>query len=70
MSTQRVAISEYEWFQVAFDETGEPSDVTHCRIVWSSGGRPAVSKTMSERVRRAIDSAKQQRKEDFGENHA
>jgi hypothetical protein len=53
-----------------FDETGEPSNVTHCRIVWSGGRTLAASKTMSERVRRAIESAKRQRDEEAGGNDA
>jgi hypothetical protein len=55
---QKITINDYEGFDVSLDDdTLEPLLVIHWRVVWS-GGDKAVSKIMSERVRRAIESAK------------
>jgi len=53
--TKRVWVTDYEWFDVTLDESGEAVLVVHSRKVLPG---PPGSPPISERVRRAIEQAK------------
>lgn len=58
MPSVKVNAGDYDWFDVVFDEHGEPMIVRHVTTVWELGKDKTCSAMMSERTRRVIETAK------------